>query len=191
VGDERITQPSERLLQIVQVAMGHRRRATHQRTPCLAAITRPLAARGHRRAQRAAKPLATGQAVAVPGGLLEARQGLVTRRAAQGKLEEPSGAVDLSLSGCHLRCARQGANAVGGRLAPRDLSLVQIDHLVGLLGDRRKPDQELLGFGRRHAREARFAVLQRLEAGSPGLHPRFSLTDQLLGPIRAGQIASQ
>ncbi len=78
-----------------------------------------------------------------------------------------------------------------GRLAARDLALVEVDDLTRLLGDVREALEELLRVGGGDAREALLAVRERLGASRPGRDARLGLAHELRRALEAREIARE
>ena len=148
VGDERVAHPRERLIGVLERAVREARRATKERAARLAAVARAAAARRERLAERAPLLLAAGGLVALGRGLFEQRERLFGGQAREGELEEHARAIELTARARDLRGAREGAHAIRGDLAARDLALVEIDDLAGFVADAREALEELLGVRR-------------------------------------------
>ncbi len=68
VGDERVGEPGERLLGVVQIAMGERGRAAEQARAGAPAVACTVTAGRERLAERAAEAIAADELVAFAGG---------------------------------------------------------------------------------------------------------------------------
>src|SRR5262249_46260037 len=113
VGDERVAEPAERLVDVAEIAMRDVRRAPQQRSARAPAVARALAARGERVGEDRPEAGAVHALVALARRALERRDGVLLHAAAQGELEEAPGAVAGAALGSDLRRTRERGEAIG------------------------------------------------------------------------------
>ena len=189
VRDERHAEQDERLVEVLEVVMREQRCAAEQRPPRPASVAGSLAPLFERSGERPAERVASGLLVALASRVLEDVDRIVRGRSAQREIEEAAGTIGLPARCRDLGGARERVDPVGGALGAGDLSLVQVDDIGGLVGERSQPLQELFGFSGRDARQPGLAVLDRLQGRSAGRHADLCLSDELARSFHPGEVA--
>ncbi len=180
VGDERIAEPRERLLDVVEIAVRDHRGAAKEVRARATAVAGAVAAGGERLAERAAEAIAAAELVAFAGGRLERAERLVGGGAGERELEEAARALGLTAHRRDLRGAGERANAIGRRLAARDLTLVEVDDVDRLRRELREALEERLGVGGRDEGEALLAVADGVGARHAGVRADLRLANELV-----------
>ena len=116
---------------------------------------------------------------------------LVGGGAGERELEEAARALGLTAHRRDLRRARERANAIGRRLAARDLTLVEIDDVDRLRRELREALEERLDVGGRDEGEALLAVADRVGARHAGLRADLGLAHELVAAILALHLARE
>ena len=185
VRDERVAEPGERLLGVVQIAMRERRRAAEEVRAGAATVAGAVAALREGVAERTAEAIAAAELVALTCGGLEDGDRLVARGSGERGLEEAARALGLAARRRDLRRAGERADAIRRRLGAHDLALVEIGDVDRLRRELREALEQRLGLRRRDEDEALLAVRHRVLTGEARACTDLRLADELVSAVGA------